>query len=99
MANICTNLVYADLKTKANSEYFKKWLDEEFGYEDMDEIEENVFEGIIDSKWSFPNEEFQEFTNNLPDKDEDIYIRSMSYELGCYYHALYIYEGGEWREE
>ena len=49
-------------------------------------------------KWTFPEEEFRELTDSLPDKVDDIYIRCLSYELGCYYHALWLYEDNEWTE-
>lgn len=98
MANICTNLVYAELKTENNAKYFDKWLEEEFGYYDIDQVDDYAYDAMIESRWTFPEEQFKEFTDNLPDKVEDIYIRCLSYEMGCYYHALWLYEDGEWTE-
>ena len=98
MANICTNLVYVELKTENNDKYFNKWLDEEFGFYDIDQVDDYTYDVMIESKWTFPEEQFKEFTDNLPDKVEDIYIRCLSYEMGCYYHALWLYEDGEWTE-
>ena len=37
----------------------------------------------------------QEFVGGIPNK-EDIYIRVMSIEYGCYYHEMMIYDGEEW---
>ena len=98
MANICTNLVYAELQTEDNAKYFKEWLDKEFDSYDIDEVDEFVYEVLIDSKWTFPEKEFKELTDSLPDKVDDIYIRCLSYEFGCYYHALWLYASNEWAE-
>ena len=98
MANICTNLVYAELKTENNAKCFEEWLENEFGSYDIDEIEEFTYEVLIDSKWIFPEKKFKELTDSLPDKVDDIYIRCLSYELGCYYHAMWLYEDNEWTE-
>ena len=98
MANICTNLVYIDLQTENNATYFEKWLKENFGYYNIDKIDDYTYDVEIDSKWVFPEEEFTDLTDNLPDKVDDIYIRCLSYELGCYYHALWLYENNKWTE-
>ena len=96
MANICTNLVYADLQTENNAKHFIEWLDKEFGSYNIDVLDDFSYDVSVDSKWTFPKEEFEELTNSFPDKSDDIYIRCLSYELGCYYHALWIYEDSTW---
>lgn len=96
MANTCTNLVYAELQTENNVKYFEKWLEKNFEFYDVDRVDVYAYDVEIDSRWTFPEEEFADLTNNLPDKVDNIYIRCLSYELGCYYHALWLYENNEW---
>lgn len=98
MANICTNLVYAELKTENNIKHFEKWLEENFEFYNADRTDVYAYDVDIDSRWTFPEKEFRELTDSLPDKVDDIYIRCLSYELGCYYHALWLYENNEWTE-
>ena len=96
MANICTNLVYAELLTKENSDYFLKWLDDNFSSYDIDTVDEYSYDIILDSRWGFPEEVFKELTDGLPNKD--VYIRCLSYEMACYYHSLWVYDDKSWKE-
>ena len=95
MANICNNEFYLTSDDSANIKYAEEW----FGNSDLDchieIIDDNCIEGNFSSRWAFPEELMQEFVDGIPNK-EDIYIRVMSIEYGCYYHEMMIYDGEEW---
>lgn len=83
--------------TDENSKYFIEFLDKNFSMYDIEQVDDNSYDIVLDSKWTFPKELFEELTEGLPSKD-DVYIRSMSYELGDRYHELQIFEDGSWGE-
>lgn len=95
MANICNNEFYLTSDDSANIKYAEEW----FENSDLDcyieIIDDNCIEGNFSSRWAFPEELMQEFVDGIPNK-EDIYIRVMSIEYGCYYHEMMIYDGEEW---
>lgn len=95
MANICNNEFYLTSNDFANIKYAKEW----FENSDLDcyteVIDDDCIEVNFSSKWTFPDELMQEFVDGIPNK-EDIYIRVMSIEYGCYYHEMRIYDGEEW---
>lgn len=104
MANICENKFF--LSNDGNDELFKKIkyrliedishdsdakFDGEVLYEDDDFIE-----GWFDSRWTFPNEYFEEI---IPEGTEDIYFRCLSEEYGCCYVAMNVFKDGTWLGE
>lgn len=96
MANICENTFYACSEDPKNIEYIKEFLGNNFEADvDWDNDYVNAY---FDSKWTFPEELMNDMYDNLPNK-EDIYMRCLSIEYGCLYHALLIAdENGGWRE-
>lgn len=96
MANICENTFYAVTEDKNNIEYLEKVLEEKLCadvYSDTDFVE-----AYFDSRWVFPEETMQEIFEGLPNK-EDIFMRCLSVEYGCLYHALWVCNGEEGWEE
>jgi hypothetical protein len=95
MANICENYFYATSQNPENIKYIYSFFDEE-----MDTIldqDSDIIEGYFDSKWTFPEEKMDELLKGIPDK-KDIYMRCLSVEYGCMYHALWECEGDTWVE-
>lgn len=68
--------------------------DEEF-YGDITYEDEDIVEGYFDSRWNFPNEEFEEI---IPEGTE-VYFRCLSEEYGCEYVAMNVYSDGGWHTE
>ena len=95
MANICCNDFYAESSSIENLETIKSFIEK--GYEAYLEGDTNTVEGSFDSKWTFPENSMKELFDLLPDKN-DIYMRCLSYEFGCLYHALWVCDENGWRE-
>lgn len=96
MANICENhmRIYGSEK---NLEYIDKFFDN-WTYADVDWYGNESMEIIFESKWTFPEEQMKDLYNNLPDKEDDIYIICLSVEYGNLYHALWVCDKDGWRE-
>lgn len=97
MANICDNTMYVYTEDENNFKYIKNILENDWNaciYEEDGVTLECNFE----SKWAFPENPMKELYNNLPNK-EDIYIRCLSVEYGCLYHALWICDEDGWSEK
>lgn len=97
MANTCDNTFHATSADGNNIEYIRNFLQEEFDsidiYEDSDFID-----AYFDSKWVFPEEIMNRLYEGIPNK-EDIYMRCLSVEYGCLYHALWVCENEEGWDE
>lgn len=96
MANICENSLYV---TSDNPENIKTVDDffSEIPHADIIADWEEEREVYFGSKWTFPEELMQELYDKIPDK-EDIYMRCLSVEYGCLYHALWVCDKNGWRE-
>lgn len=106
MANICSNTFY--FKCERNLEkyidifekLFEETLDGEITFYDYDSNDSNCggyIEGCFDSRWSFPEEIFE---NLFPDGEaDDVYFRCLSEEYGCGYVGMSIYSDGSWRDQ
>lgn len=93
MANICDNTFYAYSEDLSNLEviedFFKDWSNaciERCG---------NDINCYFESKWTFPKEEMNRLYEKIPNKN-DIYMRCLSVEYGCLYHALWICDANGW---
>lgn len=96
MANICENTFYAYSEDPKNIEYIREFLKDNFEA-DID-WDDDYVDAYFDSRWTFPEELMDDMYNELPDKS-DIYMRCLSVEYGCLYHALNIADSdGGWRE-
>lgn len=96
MANICENTFFATSEDKNNLQYIKNFLEENIIHVDT-YLDDNYIEAYFDSKWTFPEEVMKDMFKDIPNKD-DIFIRCLSVEYGCLYHALWICEKEGWRE-
>ena len=90
MANICNNDWYCSSENKENLRVVQEFIENEF-YGEISYEDSTSLEGYFESRWTFPEEKMQELYELIPDK-EDIYIRVLSVELGCLYHALWVCE-------
>lgn len=97
MANICSNDFLITFEGDALGEainnkltqLFKEKLNGEVIYQD-----DGIIEGYFDSRWSFPDDIFDDFFEEF--NDDTIYMRCLSIEWGCNYVALTLYEDGNW---
>lgn len=106
MANDCTNMFYATIKvdetTDRHEEIYQKIVDflEENEQLYHTELDVCFIEAEFGSRWVFPHEKMEEFTNKLqeeyPKEYEDLYMRCLSYEFGCEYVDYMIFENGKW---
>lgn len=96
MANICDNQFYAYSEDPENIEcilnFFNDWDNVCHG-----ESTEDTIELYFESKWEFPEELMQKLFESIPDKS-DIYMRCLSVEYGCMYHALWYCDEDGWHE-
>ena len=94
MANMCENSLYV---TSDNPENIKTIEDffSKMPYADVDTFD-NDMSIYFESKWTFPEELMQELYDKIPDK-EDIYMRCLSVEYGCLYHALWVCDKDGWK--
>ena len=96
MANMCTNMLYCKTENAENYKKVLDFLEEKFEvYFINEETDSNYFEGEFYSKWSFPEQEFEELIESLTD-DETLYIRILSHELCSEYASFRIYQNSEW---
>lgn len=94
MANVCENTFYAS-GSEETIAYIKEFLEENFDADVDAQVDE--LDAYFDSRWVFPEEQMEELYNSLPDK-EDLYMRCLSVEYGCMYHALWSCDEGGWHE-
>ena len=95
MANICNNDFYATSENPENIKTIEKFFSE-VPYADVDSFDNDITV-YFESRWDFPEESMQELYDKIPDK-EDIYMRCLSVEYGCLYHALWVCDKDGWRE-
>lgn len=95
MANICDNTFYAYSEDKDNikviKNYFEKWPGADC------DINDGNIDIYFNSKWDFPKEEMDDLFKLIPNK-KDIYMRCLSVEYGCMYHALWECNKDGWKE-
>lgn len=96
MANLCDNSFYAYSEDQKNIEcilyFFNNWDSVCHG-----ECTEDTIELYFASRWEFPEEEMNKLYQLIPNKG-DIYMRCLSVEYGCMYHALWYCDEDGWRE-
>lgn len=95
MANICDNTFYAYTEDENNAKVIVDFLEEYFDA-DIDPYDCDI-NAYFDSKWTFPEEKMEELFGLIPNKD-DIYMRCLSVEYGCLYHALWVCDEDGWSE-
>lgn len=95
MANICENTFYASASEETIKQ-IAKFLEEHFSYSDIDNEGDELF-AYFDSKWTFPEEKMEELFNSITDKEE-LYMRCLSVEYGCMYHALWECDEDGWHD-
>lgn len=96
MANICTNMFFCTTENANNYKRVLDFLEENFEVDFINEDDDSTyFESEFDSKWSFPEEEFDTLMKSLTE-DETLYIRILSHELCSGYASFRIYESGSW---
>ena len=96
MANICDNTLYVQSDNRENLEIVRKFFNENFEYYDCDDSGD-CLDIFFDSKWTFPENLMKELFDAIPDKS-DIYMRCLSVEYGCMYHALWYCDENGWEE-
>lgn len=96
MANVCDNTLYVQSDNRENLETVRKFFDENFEYYDCDDSGD-CLDIFFDSKWTFPENLMKELFDAIPDKS-DIYMRCLSVEYGCMYHALWYCDENGWEE-
>lgn len=97
MANICNNTFYCYTEDYNNYGYVKEFLTKEFKA-DIYEDSGTTIEACFDSKWTFPENLMKEMFENYPNK-KDVYMRCLSVEYGCLYHALWVCDDEDgWKE-
>lgn len=94
MANICTNIFYAETSNKENLKKIKSFLQEEFHCDNLNE-DEVYIEAYFDSRWTYPKEHIDRLVASL-ELDEELYIRILSHELSNEYVAFKVYRFGQW---
>lgn len=97
MANICDNTFYAYTEDSDNYICIKRFLETALKA-DLYEQDGTTIEATFESKWTFPENLMKELYDNLTNK-EDIYMRCLSVEYGCYYHALWVCDEDGWIEK
>ena len=96
MANICDNTFYTASENKKNIETIINFFEKEFPDCDYDYGDSSV-DIYFSSKWTFPEEAMNKLYDSIPDKS-DIYMRCLSVEYGCLYHALWVCDSDGWKE-
>jgi hypothetical protein len=97
VANICTNLLYIQSNDEGG-ELFLKELESNFKVRNINKWDD-IIECEIDSKWTAPLDELNRIIYPIEAKGYNIeYLRVFSYDLADYYHAINIYEDGNWIE-
>lgn len=96
MANLCDNTFYAYSEDSRNIETIKDYFDRWPGANI--EIDGDQVDVYFSSKWDFPLEDMRKLYELIPNK-KDIYMRCLSVEYGCLYHALWVCNNGDnWEE-
>lgn len=94
MANICTNTMYVESETRENLDAIITFFNNNIKYYDYED--DGVSLDIsFDSRWVFPEELMEELFEAIPNKS-DIYMRCLSVEYGCMYHALWYCDKDGW---
>lgn len=94
MANICDNTFYAYSEDNNNikviEDFFNDWCGADY------EVNDGNIDVYFSSKWTFPEDEMEKLFESIPNK-EDIYMRCLSVEYGCMYHALWECNKDGWK--
>ena len=96
MANICTNTMYVESETRENLDSVITFFNNNLKYYDYED-DGNSLDISFDSRWVFPEELMEELFEAIPNKS-DIYMRCLSIEYGCMYHALWYCGEDGWHE-
>ena len=96
MANICTNTMYVESETRENLDSVITFFNNNLKYYDYED-DGNSLDISFDSRWVFPEELMEELFEAIPNKS-DIYMRCLSIEYGCMYHALWYCDENGWHE-
>ena len=96
MANICTNTMYVESETRENLDSVITFFNNNLKYYDYED-DGNSLDISFDSRWVFPEELMEELFEAIPNKS-DIYMRCLSIEYGCMYHALWYCDEDGWHE-
>lgn len=72
----------------------KMFLEDKFGIDGL-YGNANWIRGSVDSRWTFPEEEFEELTAQLED-DPTLFIEVVSFEPGLGYLEPHTFQAGEW---
>ena len=96
MANICTNTMYVESETRENLDAVITFFNNNLKYYDYEDNGDSL-DISFDSRWIFPEELMEELFEAIPNKS-DIYMRCLSVEYGCMYHALWYCDKDGWHE-
>lgn len=96
MANICLNTMYVESETRENLDAVITFFNNNLKYYDYEDNGDSL-DISFDSRWVFPEELMEELFETIPNKS-DIYMRCLSVEYGCMYHALWYCDGDGWHE-
>ena len=96
MANICTNTMYVESETRENLDAVITFFNNNLKYYDYEDNGDSL-DISFDSRWVFPEELMEELFEAIPNKS-DIYMRCLSVEYGCMYHALWYCDESGWHE-
>ena len=96
MANICTNTMYVESETRENLDAVITFFNSNLKYYDYEDDGDSLYISF-DSRWVFPEELMEELFEAIPNKS-DIYMRCLSVEYGCMYHALWYCDENGWHE-
>lgn len=96
MANICTNTMYVESETRENLDSVIAFFNNNLKYYDHEDDGDSLYISF-DSRWVFPEELMEELFEAIPNKS-DIYMRCLSVEYGCMYHALWYCDEDGWHE-
>ena len=96
MANICTNTMYVESETRENLDSVITFFNNNLKYYDYEDNGDSL-DISFDSRWVFPEELMEELFEAIPNKS-DIYMRCLSVEYGCMYHALWYCDKDGWHE-
>ena len=97
MANICDNKFLISCEDEEVLELISNKLEKLFENEldgGITYVDEGVIEGYFDSKWTFPDEIFDDFFTEFA--DDTIYMRCLSEEYGCGLVSMNVYSEGSW---
>lgn len=97
MANLCDNTLFVSSENRNNLEAIINFFEEKFNYFDLANDTGEDLDIYFNSKWTFPEDLMQELYKAIPDKS-DIYMRCLSVEYGCMYHALWYCDENGWHE-